>query len=636
QELANPRSEVQPFEFTVLEMALRESFIQKEDRYTRLSALIATALKARAAADTQRLSVRDFLAPSLTRATREHALYKLLMLSNSLAALEVDVKRHESCLENLLKSDEDMAAMYLSYRRDSGNERKVSDHEDVELMLESFGMQLEDLSDRIQKLQESTGVVTQSKMEQLMLTSERNRIMMGMATSSLAVSTLMAGFFGMNLVSGLEDVPGLFWLALGGCTALSVFLFYGLMAGVRRYHSVQRQQLSEVSSLRTALDALDEAYFELRKPSSLSSSEEEPQSGFTRQALFQTLESAGYALNNVEQGSMLSFKAMACLAFGASPALAIRAVAQPSISLEEDCWDSLSPPDNLGTLSAIMTKNLGQQCRSEVQGLLGDLYEECTKIEGSSEKDCLKELFWWFFGYTGAGYRAGWYQKLAATPREAMLWAGFYDGSPLGLTQKALQSFSNMVDTSIVHPSSILGKIVQRNHDLLGCRGDIGAWRPCCCVKGTVSAIDKGPVAGFWSGASRFFVHGMASNNQSSVVAVLNKVLDEDKKWSLQKSVFWKYELPQLAFEIAEPLDFRPQLLLVDMRGTCEYMTMLVMRRLARYDHRAAKVWLTSKPIICLDCLQGLCDLDETLATRVRSCLGKDLPSCPRFEFCEV
>ena len=34
--------------------------------------------------------------------------------------------------------------------------------------------------------------------------------------------------------------------------------------------------------------------------------------------------------------SMLSFKATACLAFGASPALAIRAVAQPSISLEED------------------------------------------------------------------------------------------------------------------------------------------------------------------------------------------------------------------------------------------------------------------------------------------------------------
>ena len=48
-----------------------------------------------------------------------------------------------------------------------------------------------------------SGVETQSKMEQLMLTSERNRIMrlellMGMGTSSLAVSTVIAGFFGRS------------------------------------------------------------------------------------------------------------------------------------------------------------------------------------------------------------------------------------------------------------------------------------------------------------------------------------------------------------------------------------------------------------------------------------------------------
>ena len=50
---------------------------------------------------------------------------------------------------------------------------------------------------------ELRGVETQSKMEQLMLTSERNRIMrlellMGMGTSSLAVSTVIAGFFGRS------------------------------------------------------------------------------------------------------------------------------------------------------------------------------------------------------------------------------------------------------------------------------------------------------------------------------------------------------------------------------------------------------------------------------------------------------
>eukprot|EP00438_Fugacium_kawagutii_P005166 Skav206283 [mRNA] locus=scaffold922:191013:195632:- [translate_table: standard] len=116
--------------------------------------------------DTQ-LRVGDFLAPSLSRVTMEHALYKLLMLSNSLSALEVDVRRHESCLESVLRSDEDgdcasdMAAMYLTYRKDSGNDRqatggdvrdnqpaqwwiKISEHQDVELLLESFGMQLEE------------------------------------------------------------------------------------------------------------------------------------------------------------------------------------------------------------------------------------------------------------------------------------------------------------------------------------------------------------------------------------------------------------------------------------------------------------------------------------------------------------
>ncbi|CAE7681471.1 mrs2 [Symbiodinium sp. CCMP2456] len=332
---------------------------------------------------------------------------------------------------------------------------------------------------------------------------------------------------------------------------------------------------------------------------------------------------------------MLSLKAMACLALGASPALAIRAAAPPSLTREEDCWESVAAPDNLGTLSAIMTKSLGRQCRSEVQGLLVDLYTECTKIEGSSQEGCLKELFWWFFGYTATGYRDGLASKLAAAPHEAMLWAGFYEGEPRGLTQKALQRFSNMVDTSIVHPSSILGKVVQKNNDLLGCRGDIGALRPCCCVRGGTRLIDKGPIAGFWSGASRFFVHGMASKNQSSVVAVLNKGLDLDTEWSLQKSVFWNYELLQLEFEIGQNSDFRPQLLLVDLRGTCEDMTRLVMRRLTG-DLEAVKTWLLRKPIICLDCLEGHCDLDEALAKRVRSCLGKDPPSCPRFEFCEV
>eukprot|EP00439_Symbiodinium_sp_Y106_P047284 s2585_g6.t1 len=41
-----------------------------------------------------------------------------------------------------------------------------------------------------------------------------------------------------------------------------------------------------------------------------------------------------------------------------------------------------------------------------------------------------------------------------------MLWAGFYDGDPRGLNQTALEAFADMVDRSIVHPSTILGKVL--------------------------------------------------------------------------------------------------------------------------------------------------------------------------------
>lgn len=47
-----------------------------------------SALGLRSAASDTQLHLRDFLAPSLSRVTQEHALYKLLMLSNSLSALE--------------------------------------------------------------------------------------------------------------------------------------------------------------------------------------------------------------------------------------------------------------------------------------------------------------------------------------------------------------------------------------------------------------------------------------------------------------------------------------------------------------------------------------------------------------------
>ena len=295
----------------------------------------------------------------------------------------------------------------------------------------------------------------------------------------------------------------------------------------------------------------------------------------------------------------------------------------------------------MGTLTAIMTKNLGQQCRIEVQGLIEDLVEECMKLEWASKDKCLQDFFGWFIGkYTWDSLAS----KLALAPQEAMLWAGFHDGDPRGLNQKALEDFANMADTSIVHPSTVLGKVVRNNNDLLGCRGDPGASTPCFKDVKVMGNNDKGPVANFWTSASLAFVQGMAAKNQSSVVAVLNKGLNETEDWSLYDSVFWNYELPTLQKEIFLNFEFRPQLLLVDMRGTCQKLVGLVTRQLKSptfYVPIPDRSLLREKPIMCFDCAKGQCDLNAALAAKVRSCLGKDWlssvrnwfrpPKCPKF-----
>merc|ERR1712232_424520 len=107
-----------PFEHIVLEAALRESTTHKQDRFARLRALIDGALWARASRNNTSLKFGHLFRPPEEVQGREHALYRLLVLSNGLQNLEVDVRRAESCLSTLISTDEDMAGMYLSHQRD--------------------------------------------------------------------------------------------------------------------------------------------------------------------------------------------------------------------------------------------------------------------------------------------------------------------------------------------------------------------------------------------------------------------------------------------------------------------------------------------------------------------------------------
>ena len=173
-----------PFELLVLEAALREDLISKQERFTRLSTLIRTVsaqrggaaagwmagLPSEAGAEGSALAsppqpVRSLFArvEGGGDSGNEHALYRLLTLSNSLAALELDVRRTFTALTTLLGSDEDMSALYLSEAARTGAARPVERHEEVELMLEAYATQLEDLLDRVSALRETVATQVRAR-----------------------------------------------------------------------------------------------------------------------------------------------------------------------------------------------------------------------------------------------------------------------------------------------------------------------------------------------------------------------------------------------------------------------------------------------------------------------------------------
>ena len=141
------------------------------------------------------------------------------------------------------------------------------------LDLAGYGTQLMDLSDRIETLQGN--VAAHRSLEMLKLRNERNRIMrvallLAMGGVSLSVSAVIGGFMGMNLSSGIEEMPGVLWLASAIGVGASASLFHVLTGGVRRFHHLQRENLLQINRLHRAVGALDHAYYALRRSGVLS------------------------------------------------------------------------------------------------------------------------------------------------------------------------------------------------------------------------------------------------------------------------------------------------------------------------------------------------------------------------------
>ncbi len=150
-------------------------------------------------------------------------VHRLVPLKDSLGAFEMDVKGVMGCIVEILGSDEDMTALLLTHRQSD-----PTLHQAVELLLEDYNRQLHQTLSEIHYLQKR--VQTTQELMTISLDSYRNRMInmnvhLSIAAVCLGVCTTVAGYFGMNLSSGMEEDPWAFWPVVGASSALGAGIY---------------------------------------------------------------------------------------------------------------------------------------------------------------------------------------------------------------------------------------------------------------------------------------------------------------------------------------------------------------------------------------------------------------------------
>ncbi|GAA5893648.1 hypothetical protein JCM8208_000848 [Rhodotorula glutinis] len=130
----------------------------------------------------------------------------------------------QSALSAVLSEDEDLANMYLTDKV-NGLKRSIDDHQQAELLLEYYERRLDETSESCERL--STLLSEVDNNISLVLASTRVRLQnlelqTAIGTLALGAGATVAGFFGMNLHSGLEEHPSAFYWAVGSMASLMI------------------------------------------------------------------------------------------------------------------------------------------------------------------------------------------------------------------------------------------------------------------------------------------------------------------------------------------------------------------------------------------------------------------------------
>eukprot|EP00277_Geminigera_cryophila_P002122 CAMPEP_0179420766 /NCGR_PEP_ID=MMETSP0799-20121207/9365_1 /TAXON_ID=46947 /ORGANISM="Geminigera cryophila, Strain CCMP2564" /LENGTH=192 /DNA_ID=CAMNT_0021194443 /DNA_START=111 /DNA_END=686 /DNA_ORIENTATION=- len=161
-----------------------------------------------------------------------------------------------------------MAACYLTYRQEEGAPAPADEHMQVELIMETYSSRFQDLLDRTAEI--SRQIESSRAVFAISLDNTRNRIArmnleLTMGAVSLSFSMMIAGFFGMNITSGLETKSPVLFVGVVSAGLVCSFGIYLLSRRtLTRSANRQHQRMLDHRTFKTVLEKLDHVHDLLR------------------------------------------------------------------------------------------------------------------------------------------------------------------------------------------------------------------------------------------------------------------------------------------------------------------------------------------------------------------------------------
>ena len=208
-----------PFEFRALEAMLISVCGTLQDEFMKLSPRVVHLLR------------------KLEEEPLEHEYLKqLLRATKKLTHFAGRVDNIRQVLMELLNSDADMAAMYLTDREQTGVPRPINQHEEVELLLENYLKQIDEIEHETSEL--ISNIKTTEDIINITLDSQRNRVLLlelklTMGGLALGSGGAISSIFGMNLLNHMEKHPHGFYVVIGSISILTGSMLFILLRRIR-------------------------------------------------------------------------------------------------------------------------------------------------------------------------------------------------------------------------------------------------------------------------------------------------------------------------------------------------------------------------------------------------------------------